>query len=444
MSGSNLWDQVLARIETKVNRHSFYTWFKPTSFVADGARQVIVRVPNAGLPGLADQALRGRASARRSPRSAARGAHRRVRDRGHAVARAADRARRHARGDRARRPTRRPRRSPASGGLNPRYTFDTLHRRVVEPVRARGVPRRRRGAVALVQPAVHLRRRGSRQDAPDARDRSLRARPRCRALKLTYISSERFMNEMINAVRYDRIARLPRALSQRRRPARRRHPVPRRQGRHADRVLPHVQRALRRAEADRPQQRLPAARDPGARGAAALAVRVGTDRRHPAAGSRDQGRDSQEEGRSRGGSAARQRRDLHRRQDQVEHPRARGIAHPAGRVRVADRPGDLAAARAGRAAATSSTHDEQGGHDRDHPEVRRRLLPAEGARPEVAQQLEVDRDAAPDRDVPLQVADARVAARRSAGASAASTTRRSSTPSARSRTCESATEISTA
>ena len=35
MTGSNIWDQVLARIETKVNRHSFYTWFKPTSFVAD-------------------------------------------------------------------------------------------------------------------------------------------------------------------------------------------------------------------------------------------------------------------------------------------------------------------------------------------------------------------------------------------------------------------------
>ena len=35
MTGSNIWDQVLARIETKVNRHSFYTWFKPTAFVAD-------------------------------------------------------------------------------------------------------------------------------------------------------------------------------------------------------------------------------------------------------------------------------------------------------------------------------------------------------------------------------------------------------------------------
>ena len=38
MSTENLWDRTLARIETKVNRHSFYTWFKPTAFIAD-ARQ---------------------------------------------------------------------------------------------------------------------------------------------------------------------------------------------------------------------------------------------------------------------------------------------------------------------------------------------------------------------------------------------------------------------
>ena len=42
----NIWDQVLSRIETKVNRHSFYTWFKPTSFVADDGRAIRVRVPN--------------------------------------------------------------------------------------------------------------------------------------------------------------------------------------------------------------------------------------------------------------------------------------------------------------------------------------------------------------------------------------------------------------
>ena len=32
----NLWEQILARVETKVNRHSFYTWFKPTTFIGDG------------------------------------------------------------------------------------------------------------------------------------------------------------------------------------------------------------------------------------------------------------------------------------------------------------------------------------------------------------------------------------------------------------------------
>src|SRR5688500_1356100 len=43
----NIWDNVLARIETKVNRHSFYTWFKPTSFVAEDGVNLRVRVPNA-------------------------------------------------------------------------------------------------------------------------------------------------------------------------------------------------------------------------------------------------------------------------------------------------------------------------------------------------------------------------------------------------------------
>ncbi len=69
------------------------------------------------------------------------------------------------------------------------------------------------------------------------------------------------MNEMINAVRYDRILEFRERYRIGRRAAGRRHPVRRRQGRHAERVLPHLQRALRRAEADRAQQRPPAARD---------------------------------------------------------------------------------------------------------------------------------------------------------------------------------------
>src|SRR4051812_2547906 len=41
----NPWDEILARIETKVNRHSFYTWFKPTTFVAEDRKAITVRVP---------------------------------------------------------------------------------------------------------------------------------------------------------------------------------------------------------------------------------------------------------------------------------------------------------------------------------------------------------------------------------------------------------------
>src|SRR5262245_272329 len=47
MIGSNIWDQVLLRIETKVNRHTFYTWFKPTSLLTDDGPTIRVRVPNA-------------------------------------------------------------------------------------------------------------------------------------------------------------------------------------------------------------------------------------------------------------------------------------------------------------------------------------------------------------------------------------------------------------
>jgi chromosomal replication initiator protein len=46
MIATNVWDEILSRIQGKVNRHSFYTWFKPTAFVGDEGRMVTVRVPN--------------------------------------------------------------------------------------------------------------------------------------------------------------------------------------------------------------------------------------------------------------------------------------------------------------------------------------------------------------------------------------------------------------
>ena len=42
----DVWQQMLSRIETKVTRHAFYTWFKPTRFLEDVGTTVTVRVPN--------------------------------------------------------------------------------------------------------------------------------------------------------------------------------------------------------------------------------------------------------------------------------------------------------------------------------------------------------------------------------------------------------------
>ena len=42
----NLWDRVLGKIETRVNAHSFSTWFRPTRFVSEDDASLFVRVPN--------------------------------------------------------------------------------------------------------------------------------------------------------------------------------------------------------------------------------------------------------------------------------------------------------------------------------------------------------------------------------------------------------------
>ena len=46
MNASSIWEQVLGRIEAKVGRHSFHTWFKPTTLLLDDGSRVAVQVPN--------------------------------------------------------------------------------------------------------------------------------------------------------------------------------------------------------------------------------------------------------------------------------------------------------------------------------------------------------------------------------------------------------------
>ena len=202
MTGSSIWDDVLGRIETKVNRHIFYTWFKPTSFVADEGSTLRVRVPN-GLfrdwltkhyatvldEALTEVARQGTAvqfvtDASDAPHAPAA-----------PVVRAAPEAELPPPPDADEAP---------AGGLAPRYSFDTFivgpsnqfaHaacRAVAEAPSRSYNPLFIYGGVGLGKThLMHAIGHYVVQHHP--------------GLVLTYISSERFMNEMINAVRFDRI-----------------------------------------------------------------------------------------------------------------------------------------------------------------------------------------------------------------------------------------------
>jgi chromosomal replication initiator protein len=196
---SNIWDRVLSRIESKINRHSYLTWFKPTALVADDGVTVTVRVPD-GLfrdwlvkhySGVLREAL---ADLERS-----NSAVRFVFDEGVSAAPAAPaEAVAAATG---------PPGPPAAGppaGLNPRYAFETF---IVGPsnqfahaaCRAVAEAPSRSYNPLFIYGDVGL---GKTHLMHAIGQYVLRHIPN---LKLTYISSERFMNEMINAVRYDRV-----------------------------------------------------------------------------------------------------------------------------------------------------------------------------------------------------------------------------------------------
>ena len=206
MGHTTVWDQVLARIETKINRHSFYTWFKPTSLLSDSGDVVRVLVPNAlfkdWLTKHYSSVLAEAAAEIQRP--------------GVVIAFVADE-----RADAPAAPAAQgpgpsspPPESPqdeaASGslvagvGLNPRYSFESFVEgpsnqfakaaclAVAEaPSRAYN-PLFIYGGVGLGK--THLMHAIGHYVVVHLRN-----------LKLTYISAERFMNEMINAVRYDRI-----------------------------------------------------------------------------------------------------------------------------------------------------------------------------------------------------------------------------------------------
>jgi len=200
---ASIWDQILARVETKVNRHSFSTWFKPTSFVAEAGNSITVSVPNV----LFKDWLTKHYSVVLSEALAE------VRRPGASLVFVAEGG--------VIPPLREEDPPPpvvempvveeiavttttSMGGLNPRYTFDTF---IVGPsnqfahaaCRAVAEAPSRSYNPLFIYGGVGL---GKTHLMHAVGQYVLQHDP---SLRLTYISSERFMNEMINALRYDRI-----------------------------------------------------------------------------------------------------------------------------------------------------------------------------------------------------------------------------------------------
>src|SRR5438552_7242888 len=197
----NLWDEILARIETKVNRHSFYTWFRPTTFLGADRVSVTVRVPNALFKDWLTKHYAGviteATSELKRPNLVINFVADAQADAVAAIPLIAEEATALESGPQPPAP-------PGSAGLNPRYTFDTFivggsnqfaHaacRAVAEAPSRSYNPLFIYGGVGLGK--THLMHAVGQYVLQHDRN-----------LKLTYISSERFMNEMINAVRYDRV-----------------------------------------------------------------------------------------------------------------------------------------------------------------------------------------------------------------------------------------------
>ena len=203
----NVWEQVLARVETKVNRHSFYTWFKPTSFVAEDNRSITVKVPNTLFKNWLTKhysAVLGEALVEVKKGNLALTFLTDALGDAAVIPLSPDEVATFETTPPVSVPVSVPAAPPGPAGLNPRYKFDTFivgssnqfaHaacRAVAEAPSRSYNPLYIYGGVGLGK--THLMHAiGQWVLAHDPN------------LKLTYISSERFMNEMINAVRYDRL-----------------------------------------------------------------------------------------------------------------------------------------------------------------------------------------------------------------------------------------------
>ncbi|MGH9459845.1 MAG: DnaA ATPase domain-containing protein, partial [Vicinamibacteria bacterium] len=189
----DLWEKTLAKIESKVNRHSFNTWFRPTRQLSESGNTLAIEVPNAHFrdwltkhyTGIIHESLDELDC--RDVRVVFEAPAVMVEQAPSIPTGAAD--------DEGKRDM---------PPLNPKYTFDTFvvgtsnqfahaaARAVAEsPSRAYN-PLFIYGGVGLGK--THLLHAIGHQIARHGTN-----------LRLVYISAEKFMNDLINAIRYDRI-----------------------------------------------------------------------------------------------------------------------------------------------------------------------------------------------------------------------------------------------
>ena len=183
----NLWDDVLARVEGKINRHSFATWFRPTSYLALDGRTLRIGVPNAQFREWLTKNYRSilqEALAEAGQPQLQVVFEEREEDKAQGQAQA---------------PSER-----ETAALNPKYTFDSFvvgssnqfahaaARAVAEIPSKSYNPLFIYGGVGLGK--THLMH---------AIGHYILAREK--KLNLAYISTDRFINEMINAIRFDRL-----------------------------------------------------------------------------------------------------------------------------------------------------------------------------------------------------------------------------------------------
>jgi chromosomal replication initiator protein len=206
MPATTIWDQVLTLIEGKVGPHSFSTWFKPTSLKSDQGWALVIQVPAAlyseWLPRhysvVLAEALSEVGREQVQLVFEVQGSQGSVSTSETAPA-ATDSPGPTAPDEFATPPA-----ALIPGGLNPRYTFDTF---IVGPsnqfahaaCRAVAEAPSRSYNPLFIYGGVGL---GKTHLMHAIGHYVVRQNP---GLTLTYISSERFMNEMINAVRFDRV-----------------------------------------------------------------------------------------------------------------------------------------------------------------------------------------------------------------------------------------------